>query len=75
MNLSPFLIALIRKREAPLYRGDIMNQRLRGQFVKTPSKKISKVVNKTVDINLKSTVNELLENPKLVKVLQKLSLV
>jgi hypothetical protein len=54
---------------------DIMNQKLRGQFVKVPSKKISKVVNKTVDINPKSTMNELLENPKLVKTLQKLSLV
>ena len=53
----------------------IMNQRLRGQFVKVPSKKISKVVNKTVDINPKSTMNELLENPKLVKTLQKLALV
>ncbi len=52
-----------------------MNQRLRGQFVKVPSKKISTVVNKTVDINPKSTMNELLENPKLVKTLQKLSLV
>lgn len=52
-----------------------MNQMLRGQFVKVPSKKISKVVNKTVDIDPKSTMNELLENPKLVKTLQKLSLV
>lgn len=52
-----------------------MNQKLRGQFVKVPSKKISKVVNKTVDINPKSTMNELLKNPKLVKALQKLSLV
>lgn len=52
-----------------------MNQRLRGQFVKVPSKKISKIINKTVDINPESTINELLENPKLVKVLQKLSLV
>ena len=52
-----------------------MNQSLRGQFVKVPSKKISKVVNKTVDINPKSTMNELLENPKLVKTLKKLSLV
>ena len=52
-----------------------MNQRLKGQFVKVPSKDISKVINKTVDINLKSTMNELLENPKLVKTLQKLSLV
>lgn len=52
-----------------------MNQKLRGQFVKVPSKEISKVVNKTVDINLQSTMNELLENPKLVKTLQKLSLV
>ena len=54
---------------------DIMNQNLKGQFVKVPSKKINKIVNKTVDINPKSTMNELLENPKLVKTLQKLSLV
>lgn len=31
----------------------MMNQDLKGQFVKVPSKKISKVVNKTVDINPK----------------------
>lgn len=52
-----------------------MNQNLKGQFVKVPSKKINRIVNKTVDINPKSTMNELLENPKLVKTLQKLSLV
>lgn len=52
-----------------------MNQNLKGQFVKVPSKKISKIVNKTVDINPKAAMNELLENPKLVKTLQKLSLV
>ncbi len=52
-----------------------MNQKLRGQFVKVPSKRISKVVNKTVDIDPKSAMNELLANPKLVKTLQKLSLV
>lgn len=52
-----------------------MNRRLRGQFVKVPSKEISKVVNKTVDINLQSTMNELLKNPKLIKTLKKLSLV
>ena len=52
-----------------------MNQKLRGQFVKVPSKKINRIVNKTVDINPKATMNELLENPKLVKTLKKLSLV
>lgn len=52
-----------------------MNQNLRGQFVKVPSKEISSVVNKTVDIDFKSAMNELLGNPKLVKTLQKLSLV
>ena len=54
---------------------DIMNQNLKGQFVKVPSKKINRIVNKTVDINPKAAMNELLENPKLVKTLQKLSLV
>ena len=52
-----------------------MNQNLKEQLVKVPSKKINKIVNKTVDINPKSIMNELLENPKLVKTLQKLSLV
>ena len=52
-----------------------MNQNLKGQFVNVPSKKINRIVNKTVDINHKAAMNELLENPKLVKTLQKLSLV
>ncbi|MEK1366088.1 hypothetical protein HCZ82_04740 [Limosilactobacillus fermentum] len=52
-----------------------MNQQLKGQFVKAPSKNISNVVNKTVDINPKSAMNELLKNPKLVKTLKMLSLV
>lgn len=56
-------------------RVDIMNQKLRGQFVKFPSKEISSVVNKTVEIDFQSAMNELLGNPKLVKTLQKLSLV
>lgn len=34
-----------------------MNQRLRGQFVKVPSKKINIIVNKTVDINPKAAMN------------------
>jgi hypothetical protein len=54
---------------------EIMNQKLRGQFVKVPSKEISSVVNKTVEIDFKSAMNELLGNPKLLKTLQKLSLV
>lgn len=52
-----------------------MNRKLRGQFIKVPSKEISSVVNKTVEIDFRSAMNELLGNPKLVKTLQKLSLV
>ena len=50
-----------------------MNKNLKMQFVKVPSKKINKIANQTVDINPKSMMDELLENPKLVKTLQKLS--
>ena len=52
-----------------------MDKNLKRQFVKVPSIKINKIVNQTVDINHKSMMDELLKNPKLVKTLQKLSLV
>lgn len=55
---------------------ETMSNILKGQFVKVPQdKKINKIVNKTVNINQKAAMNELLKNPKLIGTLQKLSLV
>lgn len=54
---------------------DIMNNKLNKQFVKVPSRKLNKIANRTVDIDSRAAMNELLKNPKLIKTLQKLSLV
>lgn len=54
---------------------DIMNNKLNKQFVKVPSRKLNKIANRTVDIDSRVAMNELLKNPKLIKTLQKLSLV
>ena len=52
-----------------------MNNKLNKQFVKVPSRKLNKIANGTVDIDSRVAMNELLKNPKLIKTLQKLSLV
>lgn len=52
-----------------------MSNNLKEQFVKVPTTKISSIVNETVQVDPKTAMNELLEDPKLMKTLQKLSLV
>lgn len=52
-----------------------MSNNLKGKFVKVPTRKINKIVNETVRVDPKEAMNKLLEDPKLVKTLEKLSLV
>ena len=52
-----------------------MSNSLKGQFVKVPAVKINELVNNVVNVDPKKAMNELLEDPNLVKTLKKLSLV
>ena len=52
-----------------------MSNSFKGQFVKVPAVKINELVNNVVNVDPKKAMNELLEDPKLVKTLKKLSLV
>ena len=54
---------------------ETMSNSLKGQFVKVPAIKINELVNNVVNVDPKKAMNELLEDPKLVKTLKKLSLV